>query len=296
MLISMTGYGKSTQENKDISITVELRSINSRFLEINHKIPRLFNLYEDDITNIVRKECIRGKILLNINYSIVNEKYNELSYDDVKLAQYLKIVKAISNKSDLINDSVSINNILELPDIFKKNLDELRISFKRVLLRAVKNAVEDLLDMRQYEGDNLYLDIDKRLRNISRMLKNVATFNKGKQKKTLREYKKKIMSGMNLDSNIVLDDQRLLQELVIFLDKKDVNEEVTRLESHIDLFRDCAENRNKEKGKKMSFLLQEFLREVNTIGSKSANTKVSHITVDLKTEIEKIREQVQNIL
>ena len=85
-------------------------------------------------------------------------------------------------------------------------------------------------------------------------------------------------------------------ELVIFLDKKDVNEEVTRLKSHIDLFRDCAESKNKEKGKKMSLLLQEFLREVNTIGSKSANTKVSHITVDLKTEIEKIREQVQNIL
>ena len=104
------------------------------------------------------------------------------------------------------------------------------------------------------------------------------------------------MSVMNLDGNIVLDDQRLLQELVIYLDKKDVNEEVTRLKSHIDLFRDCAESKNKEKGKKMSFLLQEFLREVNTIGSKSANTKVSHITVNLKTEIEKIREQVQNIL
>ena len=292
----MTGYGKSTQENRDISITVELRSINSRFLEINHKIPRLFNLYEDDITNIVRKECIRGKILLNINYSVINDKYNELSYDEVKLNQYLKIIGDISGKSDFISNTISVNRILELPDIFKKNLDELRISFKRVLIRAVRNAVDDLLDMRRCEGDNLYLDIDKRLRDISKMLSKVSTLNKGKQKKTLQEYKKKIMSVMNLDGNIVLDDQRLLQELVIYLDKKDVNEEVTRLKSHIDLFRDCAESKNKEKGKKMSFLLQEFLREVNTIGSKSANTKVSHITVNLKTEIEKIREQVQNIL
>ena len=296
MLISMTGYGKSTQENQDISIIAELRSINSRFLEINHKIPKLFNLYEDDITNIVRKECIRGKILLNINYSIINEKFNDISYDEVKLNQYLKISKEISGKSDLINNNISIDRILELPDIFKKNLDEIRISFKRVLLRSVKNAVEDLLDMRRYEGDNLYLDIDKRLRSISKMLDKVSTLNQGKQKKTLREYKKKIMSVVDSDSNVILDDQRLLQELVIFLDKKDVNEEVTRLKSHIDLFRDCAESKNKEKGKKMSFLLQEFLREVNTIGSKSANTKVSHITVDLKTEIEKIREQVQNIL
>ena len=150
--------------------------------------------------------------------------------------------------------------------------------------------------MRSKEGRNLSLDIVSRLKVIKKSLKQIKNISNKNQKEVLKHYKKKVTTYFNNDSNIVLDDNRLLQEIIIFLEKKDINEEIIRLNSHIKIFEDCIANGKFEKGKRMTFLLQEFLREINTIGSKTDNVKVSHLAVNIKSEIEKIREQVQNIL
>ena len=150
--------------------------------------------------------------------------------------------------------------------------------------------------MRTQEGNNLSKDIQARLKKIKKDLALIVKISERTQKEILKNYKKKIKLLFDGNDKIILDDNRLLQEIVIFMEKKDIHEEITRLQSHINLFLDCIVKGKNEKGKRMAFLLQEFLREINTIGSKTDNVKTSHLVVSIKTEIEKIREQVQNIL
>ena len=295
MLLSMTGYGKRELQNNDILISVELKSINSRYLEITHKVPRLFSSEEDDILNLLRKKLNRGKIILNINYTLLDSKINETRINQNKLDDYLKIIGSLK-KYNGIDNTLSIDKILSLPDILENSSSASSISYKRILSKCINEAVIDLISMRSKEGKNLSDDIQLRLNKIDKNLKLIVKNSEKDQKQILRNYKKKISLLIDKNSKIVLDDNRLLQEIVIYMEKKDINEEITRLRSHISVFTDCLNKGKIEKGKRMTFLLQEFLREVNTIGSKTDNVKTSHLAVEIKTEIEKIREQVQNIL
>ena len=164
------------------------------------------------------------------------------------------------------------------------------------MFSSVNDAIVDLIKMRLQEGRNLSKDIQSRLKKIKKDLALIVKISERTQKEILKNYRKKIKLLFDNNDKIILDDNRLLQEIVIFMEKKDIHEEITRLQSHIDLFIDCIVKGKNEKGKRMAFLLQEFLREINTIGSKTDNIKTSHLVVNIKTEIEKIREQVQNIL
>ncbi len=295
MLLSMTGYGKRELQNNDILISVELKSINSRYLEITHKIPRLFSSEEDEILNLLRKKLNRGKIILNINYTLLDSKINETRINQNRLDDYLKIISSLK-KYNSIDSTLSIDRILSLPDILESSSGASSISYKRILSKCINEAIIDLINMRSKEGKNLSDDIQLRLNKIDKNLKFIVKNSEKDQKQILRDYKKKISQLIDKNSKIVLDDNRLLQEIVIYMEKKDINEEITRLRSHISVFTDCLNKGKIEKGKRMTFLLQEFLREVNTIGSKTDNVKTSHLAVEIKTEIEKIREQVQNIL
>ena len=295
MLLSMTGYGKRELQNNDISISIELKSINSRYLEITHKIPKLFSTEEDDILNLIRKKLNRGKVIVNINYNVLDSKVNETNINFDKLDSYMKIVGKLK-KYKHIDSKLTVDRIFALPDILENSGTTSSISYKRVLSKCLNEAISDLIGMREKEGKNLSVDIQKRLNKIDKNLGLIIKNSEKDQKQILKDYKKKISLLIDKDSKIVLDDNRLLQEIVIYMEKKDINEEITRLRSHIGVFTDCLEKGKIEKGKRMTFLLQEFLREVNTIGSKTDNVKTSHLAVEIKTEIEKIREQVQNIL
>ena len=295
MLLSMTGYGKRELQNNDISISIELKSINSRYLEITHKIPKLFSAEEDDILNLIRKKLNRGKVIININYNILDSKVNGTNINFDKLDSYMKIVHKLKKYKN-IDSKLTVDRIFSLPDILENSNVNSSISYKRMLSKCLNEAISDLIQMRAKEGENLSLDIEKRLNKIDRNLGLIIKNSEKDQKQILKEYKKKISLLIDKDSKIVLDDNRLLQEIVIYMEKKDINEEITRLRSHIEVFSNCLNKGKIEKGKRMTFLLQEFLREVNTIGSKTDNVKTSHLAVEIKTEIEKIREQVQNIL
>lgn len=295
MLMSMTGYGKRELENSDISISVELKSINSRYLEVNHKIPRLFSDDEDAMLALVRKKLLRGKIILNVNYTLLNDNLNQINLNENKVNEYINIAKRL-HKSKVFKDELTIDRLLTLPEVISTSTTSSNISYKRILSKSINDAISDLINMRAKEGANLSKDILSRLKKIKKDLALIVKISERTQKEILKNYKKKIKSLFDGNDKIILDDNRLLQEIVIFMEKKDIHEEITRLQSHIDLFVDCIVKGKNEKGKRMTFLLQEFLREINTIGSKTDNIKTSHLVVSIKTEIEKIREQVQNIL
>ena len=293
--MSMTGYGKRELENSDISISVELKSINSRYLEVNHKIPRLFSEDEDAMLALVRKKLLRGKIILNVNYTLLNDNLNQIVLNENKVNEYITIARKL-NSSKVIKDELTIDRLLTLPEVISTRTASSNISYKRILSKSINDAISDLINMRTKEGENLSKDILSRLKKIKKDLALIVKISERTQKEILRNYKKKIKLLFDDNDKIILDDSRLLQEIVIFMEKKDIHEEITRLQSHIDLFVDCIVKGKNEKGKRMTFLLQEFLREINTIGSKTDNIKTSHLVVSIKTEIEKIREQVQNIL
>jgi len=295
MLMSMTGFGKREIENADINISVEVKSINSRYLEVNHKIPRLFSDDEEAILTLIRKKLLRGKIILNINYTLLNEKLDEIQLNTVKANQYIKIANSLSLNNQ-VDKKISIDRLLSFPDVVLSNTTSSNVAYKRVLSKSVNDAINDLINMRSKEGNNLSKDIQFRLNKIKKDLALIIKNSERTQKEILSNYRKKIKLLFDSKSKIVLDDNRLLQEIVIFMEKKDIHEEITRLQSHIDVFINYLMKGKSEKGKRMTFLLQEFLREINTIGSKTDNVKTSHLVVNIKTEIEKIREQVQNIL
>ena len=295
MLMSMTGFGKREIQNNDILISIEIKSINSRYLEINHKVPRMFSEDEDSLLNLVRRRLVRGKIMITINYIVLNEKLSKPIIDIAKVNEYINIANSLSQNKK-IDGKISINKLLSFPDVFINTQVSGNIPYKRLLSKCGNEAINDLIRMRTKEGKNLSGDIIDRLKNIKRSLIQIGKISNTNQKEVLKHYKKKVSSYFNKNSKIVLDDNRLLQEIIIFLEKKDINEEIIRLNSHIKIFEECISNGKFEKGKRMTFLLQEFLREINTIGSKTDSVKISHLAVNIKSEIEKIREQVQNIL
>ena len=296
MLMSMTGFGKREIENTDINISVEIKSINSRYLEVNHKIPRLFLEDEDAILSLIRKKLLRGKIILNISYTLLNDNLDEIKLNRTKANQYIKIAASLSSKKE-VDKKLSIDRLLSLPDVVSSSSTvSSNVAYKRILSKSVNDAIDDLIKMRSKEGDNLSKDIQFRLKRIKKDLALIIKISERTQKEILKDYKGKIKLLFDNNSKIVLDDHRLLQEIVIFMEKKDIHEEITRLQSHINVFIDYIIRGKNEKGKRLGFLLQEFLREINTIGSKTDSVKTSHLVVNIKTEIEKIREQVQNIL
>jgi len=154
MMMSMTGYGKRELENSDISISVELKSINSRYLEVNHKIPRLFSEDEDAMLALVRKKLLRGKIILNVNYTLLNDNLNQIVLNENKVNEYITIARKL-NSSKVIKDELTIDRLLTLPEVISTRTASSNISYKRILSKSINDAISDLINMRTKEGENL---------------------------------------------------------------------------------------------------------------------------------------------
>jgi uncharacterized protein (TIGR00255 family) len=287
----MTGYGRSEKKGKNFSINVEIKSINNRFYDPIPKIHPFLKEYEIEILSLIKNECNRGRVFININIDRDNS-INSFQLNKNKLKSYLAIINDISKEAK-IKQSVSLSHLLRYQDIIENTTFDTGSSVKKNLIIAVKDAIKDLNKFRSEEGKNLLSDINLSLDKNYSLMKKINKISESDAQKELEKYKKKIKSYMpNLSK---LDDDRLYQEIAIILEKKDINEEIVRLDSHFKLFSLFLKSKNNE-GKKKNFLLQEMNREVNTIGSKSDNVKVRHMIVEMKDNLEKIREQVQNIL
>jgi len=292
MLVSMTGYGRAERQNNKFMFNVEIKSLNNRFIDVILKT-NLQNLsYEEEIISIIKKKCIRGRINVHINVAS-NKESNGIVLNSSRLNSYLNVIKEIKKTTNL-DDEVSLNNLLNIPDIINKQTSsDIDLKYKTLILRTVRAALRDLDEYRKHEGKNTYNDVKNILNKINGILKKISAISNTHSKKEINYYKKKIKSFLP-DIN-KLDNDRVYQEIAIIMEKKDINEEIIRLKSHMKLFNIYLINKDYV-GKKMNFLLQEMFREINTIGSKSDKIKINHYVVDVKDNLEKIKEQVQNIL
>jgi len=288
----MTGYGSAENKNKNYTFNVDIKSVNNRFIDVSIRSNSLNLPYEDEIIAFVKKKCIRGRINININ-AIEHDENSTLSLNASKLTVYMNILNKIRNKTG-INDEISLNNVLGFSDLIsKKEISDFHSKSKTIIIRTVKDAVNDLNLFKTKEGKNLADDIKNIYNKVNKMIGKIDSLSKKFTKKEVSHYKQKIKSIV--PKQIKLDNDRIYQEIAIIMEKKDINEEIVRLKSHLKLFHSYLGSKNKV-GKRMNFILQEMTREINTIGSKTDNVRISHIVIDVKDNLEKIKEQVQNIL
>ena len=291
MIRSMTGYGRCQDIAGGMNITVELKSVNNRYFDFTSRLPRNYGFLDEKLKSFFMKTLTRGKLECYVTIETVEEPDVIVAVNRPLVQSYLKAYAEIADEFGVESD-IKVSDLVRAPDVLslrKQPEDEEKIwnAVETVAAGALKNFVQ----MRESEGERLRADILSRLDTI---LGSVA-FVEERSPQTVKEYNEKLISRLNeLLADTSIDEQRLLTEAAIFADKIAVAEETVRLRSHIDhmrIFLDSGE----AVGKKMDFLVQEMNREANTIGSKANDTQIASTVVDIKAEIEKIREQIQNI-
>ena len=284
----MTGFGKGSADKNKISADVELKSVNSRFLEIFIKLPPQLSDRDYELREILKSRIKRGKISTIIQFQ--RNDNSIATVNDKKLKDYTAFLQKV-RKLAKINENIKLEHLLNNRDIFLSSDSTVSEADFSVVKKALKNAIDELLKMKKNEGAELKKDLSRRIKTIE--IKVVSI--KNEFKKSVNIYFNKLKVRVKLltkDTNF--DDQRLKLELAMIADKADITEECVRLKSHIKFFIESM-NKQPEPGRKLNFLCQELNRETNTISSKSISTSITHKAVLIKEEIEKIREQIQNI-
>ncbi len=291
MIKSMTGFGRCEVQEKDRKITVEMKSVNHRYLDVNIKMPKKLNFFEAAIRSELKNYIQRGKVDIFITYEDFTESKVCVKYNKELAAEYMNYLAKMAEDFSLDND-VRVSSLARFPEILtmeEQTIDEEELW--QILDKAIKGAAEGFVATRIKEGDNLRNDLTEKLEN---MLKNVDLITE-RSPQIIAEYKKKLEEKVKElldDANI--DENRLLMEVTIFADKVCVDEELVRLRSHIETTKETLISGGSI-GRKLDFIAQEMNREANTILSKSNDLEISNYAIELKTEIEKVREQIQNI-
>ena len=291
MLKSMTGYGRSKLQLDGKEYTIEIKSVNHRFIDISVKTPRGISYLEDKIKKIVLNSINRGKIDVYITCANIGTSSENVKINKELANKYIEQLKEIALENNLPTD-ISVTDILKFPDILitdGKNIDEDEVW--KAFEEKMKEAITAFDNMRSQEGAKLCEDILDRISIISKNLEIISTESTGLVEKYIVKLNMKVKELLKTD---VIDETRLAQEVVIFSDKCSIEEEITRLKSHIEQFKNMV-NESTAKGKKIDFLLQEMNREINTIASKANCLEITKMVVEIKTELENIREQIQNI-
>ncbi len=290
-MLSMTGYGKGEYAEGGLELTCEIKTVNNRYLDVSIKAPRVFAAYEDVIRATVRKKLTRGHADVFISLKDKRERQTALTTDLALASAYVAAAKAVKEAfPDIVND-VTVSSVLRYPDVIKQedtqSLDE---EMKKGLDIALNGALDSLNQMRRVEGEKLKEDMLSRVATIEKMVGEISE----RAPLVAEEYRKKLTARVQeYLQGVGVDESRLLTEVALFTDKSNIDEELTRLRSHIAQFRSiCKEG---IVGRKLDFLVQEFNREANTTCSKSNDVTITSVGLGLKNEIEKIREQVQNL-
>ena len=290
MIKSMTGYGKSTLATDSREYQVEIKTINHRFADINVKMPRVLSYLEEDVKKEILKQVSRGKIEVFITYSNSSSENNEVKINTEIAKLYINELRSLAETEGL-QSNIEVTEVAKFPDVLKikSNNDDEKI--KEELLEVVKNATTNLVNMRTAEGEKIEQDLNNRINDIEAKTSEISKLSTG----LIGDYVVKLENRIKeLLKTEEIDKSRLAQEVVIYADKCSVEEEITRLKSHISQFRKMLENEGAI-GKKIDFLIQEMNRETNTIGSKANNLEITNYVIEIKTQLEDIREQIQNI-
>lgn len=288
-MLSMTGYGKAEYSGEGIALTVEIKTVNNRNFDFNAKTPRAFMAIEDKIRKTVQEYVGRGRTDLFINFTDSREKSAKISVNLERAAQYYAAAEALAKKLGAENDC-TVSSVLKFPDVITEESVSDAEEISETVINTVKRACEKLNAMRLAEGEKLIADVLARMEEISRITDKI----RARAPKVAAEYREKLKARIEeILAGVEYDEGRLLSETAFYTDKVNIDEELTRLGSHIAQFKKIAATRGS--GKKLDFLMQEFNREANTVCSKSNDAEVTALALSLKNEIEKVREQVQNL-
>ena len=290
MIKSMTGYGKSSTSINSREYQVEIKSVNHKYIDTNIRLPRNLNYLEGDIRKLITSRLKRGKIDITITFENFSKDGNEIIINTELAKMYIDSLKKLANEEQL-SSNIEVTELTKFPDVLvvKNTIDEEQI--KSEILTVIEDALNQLIIMRKNEGNKISEDILVKISQIERKNEEILSLSTG----LIDEYVVKLESRIKeILKTEEVDKSRLMQEVVIYADKCSVEEEATRLRSHISQLRNLI-NTDEPTGKKMDFLIQEMNRETNTIGSKANNLEITNKVVDIKTTLEDIREQVQNI-
>ncbi len=291
MIKSMTGYGSASGTSCELEITIELRSVNNRYLDCNIRVPRMYTAVEDKMKALVQKYVSRGKVDIYVTIDASKANNVEISINKPLADAYFAALKSLSEQYEINND-VTAMSLSRFPDVLlieKKEADTDALA--EDICGILETALTGFDAMRVTEGEKLFRDMSERLNEIERL----TDMAEARSPVTVEEYRTKLENRMmEVLQNTELDENRILMEAAIFADRIAVNEEIVRLRSHVSQLRGLLES-NESVGRKLDFLIQELNREANTIGSKGNDMEMARIVVDLKAEIEKLREQAQNV-
>jgi len=291
MLKSMTGFGKSEVKHEGLDLTIEVRSVNSRFLEMNFRQPRMLAEFEDLARPIVQNRIPRGKLQISLNLPNEASLHATPIFNEELAKEYLKIAETAKALVGA-ETTLTTDQLLQMPDIiqFEPKIPDQELFFK-ACVNGLNQALDALDDMRSVEGQHLENALIEQLNVISQLLEEIETNCAARIPMVMEKLQARIQSALK-DTEV--DERRLEQEWVIWADKLDISEELVRFKAHILHFRDIMEN-DPNAGRRLNFLLQEMNREANTFVSKAYSSSISYHVVELKSEVEKIREQIQNI-
>lgn len=291
MVKSMTGFGRYELTRNSRKLTIEMKSVNHKYLDVNIKMPRIFSMFEGDMRNVLKKYAVRGKIDIFVTYEDMSGTDSNLKFNKELAKEYLKYFREMEEELGLKND-ITVSLLSRYPEVLTMEdvqLDEEEIWM--LLEETLCQACEMFAESRLREGENLKKDISDKLDNMMKAVE----FIEARSPQVLEEYRKKLEDKMHdILENSQIDNARIASEVIIFADKMCVDEEVVRLKSHVINMQEELLKGDKQ-GRKMDFLAQEMNREANTILSKANDLEVTNKAIELKTEIEKIREQIQNI-
>ncbi len=291
MIRSMTGFGRDHRIIDGREYLVEIRSVNSRYYEFNAKLPRAYNYLEEKLKTLVKSRMSRGKVEVSLSIYNITANETEVSLNDGVVQNYLEVLRAAGQKYSLTDD-LSVSTIFRMQDAFnvvRAEADEDKIW--EAVKETAEAALERFVSMRETEGQKMKEDILEKLANVEKMTLQVCEY----APETVAAYRERLFAKMSeILENKQIDEQRILLEAGLFAEKIAVDEETVRLKSHFVQFRDMMSS-DEPIGRKLDFLVQEINREVNTTGSKAQDVRITKLVVDMKSEIEKIREQIQNI-
>lgn len=292
MIKSMTGFGRCELADGERKFTIEMKGVNHRYLDVNIRMPKKLNFFETAIRNLLKQSVSRGKVDIFITYEDLSEGQAVLKYNETLAKEYLVCLKQMEESFGLEND-IRVSTLSRYPEVL--TMEEQALDAEEiwnVLKKAMEGALEQFVETRTMEGENLKKDILSKLDGIQKLVAYIEE----RSPEIVKEYREKLEEKVKeLLEDSQIDDGRIAAEVVIFADKICTDEEVVRLKSHISHMQEVLRSEESGIGRKLDFIAQEMNREANTILSKANDLEVSNCGIDLKTEIEKVREQIQNI-
>ncbi|SFS40297.1 TIGR00255 family protein [Porphyromonadaceae bacterium NLAE-zl-C104] len=290
MTHSMTGYGKAVAELPNKKITVEIKSLNSKQFDLFTRLPSTYREKEIALRNSLARCLVRGKVDLSINVEVIAKDVTS-KIDHNVLSQYHREISGLSSELNIPQPQEWFSVLLRLPDVMKQEQEELSDEEWNLIEQAVNSAVDDTIAFRRQEGEMLAQVLTTKINNIRSLLEAVEPF----EEERIEKVKCRIREGLNSLEGIDYDKNRFEQEMIYYIEKLDVNEEKSRLAHHLDYFLTTLQEKEPQ-GKKLGFIAQEIGREINTLGSKSNQSGMQRIVVQMKDELEQMKEQILNVL